>query len=180
MITSNETPKSPRRASWGLMCRHPAHWLAFGFGSGLAPVAPGTFGTLAAFPLYWLLAPWAHGIVYLAIVAAMLLIGLPACARTCQAMCMHDPGAIVWDEIVAFLLVLFFVPHQAVWMLVAFGLFRLFDAAKPFPIHLADRHIKGAFGIMFDDLLAAGYAILAFKIIYWAAGYFRGVPSLTS
>lgn len=161
------------------MCQHPAHWLSFGFGSGLAPVAPGTFGTLAAFPLYWLLASWTHGAAYLAVVAVLLLVGLPACDRTCRAMCMHDPGAIVWDEIVAFLLVLFFVPSRPAWMLLAFGLFRLFDAAKPFPIHLADRHIKGAFGIMFDDLLAAGYAVLAFKIIYWLTGYFQGTPGLT-
>jgi len=137
---------------------HPAHFLALGFGTGLSPKAPGTLGTLAAFPLYWLLAPlptWA----YWAAAAAACLAGVWICGRTGQALGEHDHGGIVWDEIAAFLLVLPWAPQTWWGFALAFGLFRLFDIWKPFPIGWLDARVPGGLGVMLDDLLAAAYAV---------------------
>ncbi|MGA7179534.1 MAG: phosphatidylglycerophosphatase A [Thiobacillaceae bacterium] len=142
---------------------HPAHFIALGFGSGLAPKAPGTFGTLAAFPLFWLVRLTSLP-EQLGIVAAAILIGIWACDLTGRHLGVHDSGHIVWDEIAAFVLVLIFTPQSAVWMAYAFGLFRLFDIWKPFPIGWLDRRIRGGPGVMLDDLLAAGYAVLVLSI----------------
>lgn len=138
---------------------HPAHFLSFGFGSGLSPVAPGTAGTLVAFPLYWLMQHWLSGTAILVVILLMFTVGVWACQYTGQALGVADYGGIVWDEIVAFLLVLCATPPTLAWYTAAFLLFRLFDIWKPFPIRYADKHIHGGFGVMFDDLLAAGYAI---------------------
>ena len=141
------------------LLKHPAHFLALGFGAGLASKAPGTWGTLVALPFY-LLAMWLGGIT--AVLAAAVLfffVGIWASARTGRALGVADHGGIVIYEIAAFLLVLAFTPANWPWVAVAFLLFRLFDIAKPWPIYLADKHIKGGFGVMFDDVLAAGYAI---------------------
>ncbi len=137
---------------------HPAHFIALGFGSGLAPRAPGTFGTLAAFPLFWALQLASLPVQILLVVAAFLL-GIWACGLTGQHLGVHDSGHIVWDEIAAFLLVLIFTPVGPLWMLYAFALFRLFDIWKPFPINWLDAAVKGGLGVMLDDLLAAGYAV---------------------
>ena len=142
---------------------HPAHFIALGFGSGLAPRAPGTFGTLVALPLFWLLQLTSLP-TQLVTVAAAILIGIWACGITGQHLGVHDSGHIVWDEIAAFLLVLIFTPARAMWMVYAFGLFRLFDIWKPFPIGLLDRRVKGGLGVMLDDLLAAGYALIVLFI----------------
>jgi len=142
---------------------HPAHFIALGFGSGLAPRAPGTFGTLVALPLFWLLQLTSLP-TQLVTVAAAILIGIWACGITGQHLGVHDSGHIVWDEIAAFLLVLIFTPALAMWMVYAFGLFRLFDIWKPFPIGLLDRRVKGGLGVMLDDLLAAGYALIVLFI----------------
>ncbi len=144
---------------------HPAHFLALGFGAGLAPKAPGTFGTLVAVPLFW----WClhlNGPGLAAIAGAVLfVIGIWASAVAGRALGVSDHGSIVIDEIAAFLLVLACTPQGWVWLLVAFGLFRLFDITKPWPIRLADQRIKGGFGVMFDDLLAAGYSILSLLLL---------------
>lgn len=138
---------------------HPAHFLALGFGSGLARVAPGTWGTLAALPLYFLLANFPAP-VYWALTGLALLAGVWICDITGRHLGVQDHGGIVWDEIAAFLTVLpFATPSWWGWLL-AFLLFRLFDIWKPFPIAWCDSHIKGGFGVMFDDVLAAGYSIL--------------------
>ena len=137
---------------------HPAHFLAFGLGAGLAPKAPGTAGTLVAVPLYFLLLPL--GSWYWLVVALALLVGVWLCAVAGRALGEHDHGGIVWDEIAAFLLVLPFAPQNAAGLALAFVLFRLFDIWKPFPIRWFDRHVPGGFGVMLDDVLAAGYAIL--------------------
>lgn len=142
------------------------YFLAFGFGSGLSPVAPGTFGTLAAFPLYWLLSG-VPGWVYLAIVAFFFVAGIAFCDAAGKALGVPDHGGIVWDEIVAMLLVLHFAPHTLAGFVVAFLLFRLFDIWKPFPIRWCDRRLKNGFGVMFDDLLAAIYAIICLRGIFW-------------
>ena len=153
---------------------HPAHLIAFGFGSGLAPKAPGTVGTLLGLPLFWLVATAAPDLPNrIILLVAAFLFGVWACARTGRALGVADHGGIVWDEIVAFALVLMFIPAQPftpagwLWIALAFALFRLFDILKPWPISLADARLKNGFGVMFDDLLAAGYAIAALKGLQW-------------
>lgn len=141
-----------------LLLAHPAHFFALGFGSGLAPKAPGTFGTLLGLPLYWLIASYALNI-QLIIITALFLIGIYCCDKTGKTLGVADHGAIVWDEIVAIMLVLVFAPFTWLGWLVAFCLFRLFDIWKPFPIRYFDAKLKNGFGVMFDDLLAAIYAI---------------------
>ena len=139
---------------------HPAHVLAFGFGAGLSPLAPGTAGTLLAWLLGWLLggvaAPW----LIVALAAALFVIGIWACDVTGRRLGVSDHGAMVWDEMVAFLLVLAIVPRELAWQAGAFVLFRLFDIAKPPPIRSLERRFRNGFGVMLDDLVAAGYVLL--------------------
>jgi phosphatidylglycerophosphatase A len=144
---------------------NPAHFIALGFGAGLAPVAPGTFGTLVAWPLFWLLDRHAEAIAFLMIVAALFVFGIAVCGRTARALGVEDPKAVVWDEIVAFLLVLFFTPRAWVWQGIAFALFRLFDALKPGPIRIIEARFRGGFGIMIDDLAAAFLTLVALACI---------------
>lgn len=139
--------------------RNPVHLLAFGFGSGLAPRAPGTFGTLAALPLWWLLAQtplWC----YLAVTLLVIAVGIPLCARTARDLGVHDHSGIVWDEIAGFLVTMVAVPVSVWSALAGFLLFRLFDITKPWPIGWLDRRVGGGTGIMVDDLLAGLYAAL--------------------
>lgn len=147
---------------------HPAHLIAFGFGSGLAPKAPGTVGTLLGWPLYWLVIAAAPDLPnQLVLLIASFLLGIWACGRSGRALGVADHGGMVWDEIVAFALVLLFTPPGWVWTGIAFLLFRFFDILKPWPIRLADRRLKNGFGVMFDDLLAAGYALAVIKGLQW-------------
>lgn len=148
------------------LLRQPSHLLAFGFGSGLAPRAPGTAGTLVAIPLFLLLM-LSPELVHYTTLAVLFVLGIPVCERANAALGVADHGSIVWDEIVAFMLVLEFTPAAFSWWLAAFLLFRLFDVWKPFPIRYFDSRIKGGFGVMFDDLLAAIYAIAALKGLQW-------------
>lgn len=144
----------------------PAYFIAFGFGSGLSPFAPGTAGTLAAFPIYGLI--YLLGLntaAYFALLSGLFLIGVWASHTSGRALGVADHGGIVWDEIVAFLLVLFFTPPGWAWSLLAFALFRFFDIVKPPPIRHFDKNWHGGLGVMFDDLLAAGYALLCMAII---------------
>jgi phosphatidylglycerophosphatase A len=142
--------------------QHPAHFFGLGFGSGLAPKAPGTLGTLVGFPLFWLISIYAFP-TQLIIITVLFLVGIYFCGVTGKALGVADHGGIVWDEIVAMMLVLAFTPNQWQWWLVAFLLFRLFDIWKPYPIRQCDAKLKNGFGVMFDDLLAALYAILAIE-----------------
>ena len=142
--------------------KNPVHFLAFGFGSGLAPKAPGTFGTLAAIPLWWLavqLPWWGYGLVLLAVIA----VGPYLCGRTATDLGVHDHGGIVWDEIAGYLLTMLLVPASWYAAVAGFLLFRLFDIAKPWPIGWIDRQVKGGTGIMVDDLVAAVYAWLCLQ-----------------
>ncbi|WP_036266345.1 phosphatidylglycerophosphatase A family protein [Methylobacillus glycogenes] len=148
------------------LLQHPAHFLALGFGSGLMPRAPGTSGTLAALPLFAVLM-YLPEVSHLPILAALFLIGIPLCGITGRNLGVNDHGSIVWDEIVAYMLVLEFTPKSWEWWLYAFLLFRLFDIWKPFPIRTLDRKIHGGFGVMLDDLLAAIYAIAVLKGLQW-------------
>lgn len=145
---------------------HPAHFVALGFGSGLAAKAPGTFGTLVAVPLFMALMP-TPGLVHLIAIALLFIVGIPIATQTGKALGVSDHGSIVWDEIVAFMLVLQFTPQTWLWWLLAFVLFRVFDIWKPFPIRQCDERLKGGFGVMFDDLLAAIYAIACLKVLQW-------------
>ncbi len=149
---------------------HPAHFIALGFGSGLAPKAPGTFGTLAALPLFWLLVQAGlDRTALLLIIAAGFALGIWACTVTGKNLGIPDHGSIVWDEIVAMWLVLAFTPANWLGWLAAFGLFRFFDILKPWPIRFFDARLKNGFGVMFDDLLAAAYALLLIKGWQWLA-----------
>lgn len=149
-----------------LLLSHPAHFFALGFGSGLAKKAPGTFGTVIGLPLFWLISSYTL-FIQLAVITALFLVGIYFCDKTGKALGVSDHGGIVWDEIVAMMLVLTFTPIQWQWWLVAFIAFRLFDIWKPFPIRQCDAKIKGGLGVMFDDLLAAIYAIASLKVLVW-------------
>ncbi len=137
--------------------RKPTHLLAFGFGSGLAPKAPGTFGTLVGIPLFLLLAGMPLP-AYLVVVAALFVVGIWLCGRASADLGVHDPGSIVWDEIVGLLVTLAAAPATPAVIAAGFVLFRLFDIVKPWPIGWLDRRVGGGFGIMVDDLLAGLYA----------------------
>jgi phosphatidylglycerophosphatase A len=143
---------------------HPAHIIAFGFGAGLARFAPGTFGTLAAWLPGWLLAG-AQPAILLALVAALFLLGVWACGVTGRHLGVHDHGSMVWDEIVAFLLVAALLPRGVEWQVAGFVLFRGFDIGKPPPIRWIERRWQGGFGVMFDDLVAAGYTLLVLALV---------------
>ena len=146
------------------MGRHPAYIIALGAGAGLVPAAPGTAGTLLAFPLSWLLAAYATPAGALAAIAGAFALGIWACGATGRALGAADHGAMVWDEVVAFALVLVFTPAGWPWQVGAFVLFRFFDIVKPPPIRYFDRRLKSGFGVMFDDLLAAGYTLLVLAV----------------
>ncbi len=151
---------------WKFLFSHPAHFLSLGLGTGLAKKAPGTFGTLVAFPLYILIDDFDF-YTELGIIAALFLLGVWLCDFTGKALGVSDHGSIVWDEVVAMMLVLTFLPHFYINYTVAFLLFRLFDIWKPFPIRQCDAHIKGGFGVMIDDILAAAYTIISVKALTW-------------
>lgn|SRR5690606_40872462 len=142
--------------------RNPVHFLAFGLGSGAAPVAPGTFGTLAAVPLYLLLARLPLGL-YLLVVLLAFALGVWLCGRCAEDIGEHDHGGIVWDEFVGFWLTMLAAPPGWTWLLAGFLLFRFFDVLKPFPINYFDKHVGGGLGIMLDDALAGSFAWFALQ-----------------
>lgn len=143
---------------------HPAHFFALGLGSGLVKKAPGTFGTLVGLPLFWLISGYTLTIQLIAI-SILFLLGIYVCEVTGKALGVSDHSAIVWDEIVAIMLVLTTIaPNWYLWLM-AFLLFRLFDIWKPFPIRQFDAKLKHGFGVMFDDLLAALYTIISMQLI---------------
>lgn len=146
----------------------PVHIVAFGFGSGLAPFAPGTFGTLAAIPLYWILSLFPLWF-YLVVVLIAAIAGIWICGESAKRLGVHDHGGIVWDEFVGFWITMIAAPSGLIWLLVGFVLFRVFDIWKPWPIYMADDKIHGGLGIMLDDVIAGIYAfgvmqVLAFVI----------------
>jgi phosphatidylglycerophosphatase A len=149
---------------------HPAHFLALGFGSGLAPFAPGTFGTLVAIPIAWELRAVTGDAGFALAIAALFAMGVWASAVTARDLGVADHGAIVVDEVAAFLLVLFFVGLEPVRVAVAFLLFRFFDIVKLPPAREIDRHWHGGLGVMLDDVVAAGYALLAFAVVVRVQG----------
>lgn len=142
-------------------------WLAFGFGSGYAPKAPGTFGTVAAIPIYLLVADLSL-ISYLVVVLLMAVIGIYLCGEASRQLGVNDHPGIVWDEIVGFLITMTAIPLSWEAVLLGFLLFRLFDIVKPWPIKWIDKRIHGGLGIMLDDILAGIFAgaVLHFVLAY--------------
>lgn len=148
------------------LLKNPIHALSLGFGTGLAPKAPGTFGTLVGVALYWLLCSLQLSLVlYIAITILCFAVGVWMCAYTAKALGVHDHPAIVWDEVVGYLVTMTFAPSGWLWMVIGFALFRLFDIWKPWPIRVIDRKVHGGFGIMFDDVLAGVYAAIVLALI---------------
>jgi phosphatidylglycerophosphatase A len=145
---------------------NPLHFLALGFGTGLSRIAPGTMGTLIAAPIFYGLMQTPEVIHYV-VIALLFLVGIPICAIAGRHLGVTDHSGIVWDEIVAFLLVLEFTTLSWQWWITAFLLFRLFDIWKPFPISYFDAKFKDGFGVMFDDLVAALFAIACMKGLQW-------------
>ncbi|OEY66639.1 phosphatidylglycerophosphatase A [Marinobacter sp. X15-166B] len=144
--------------------KNPVHLLAFGFGSGAFARAPGTWGSLAAIPV-WLLFFWLPPLAYWGVVALTFLVGIWLCGVTARHLKVHDHGGIVWDEFVGMWVALALIPDTLVGVLMAFLLFRFFDVLKPWPISWFDRRMPGGLGIMFDDLLAGLMALLSFWLI---------------
>ena len=149
---------------------NPVHFLALGFGSGLLKPAPGTWGTLSAVPLYYVLMQFlgSASVEYFAIIVVSFVAGIYLCGKTASDVGVHDHGAIVWDEIVGFLITMAIVPFSFVNIVLGFVLFRIFDIIKPWPIKLLDKHVHGGFGIMIDDVLAG---IFAWLLLYFSQPY---------
>ena len=157
---------APRKPTWRFLFSHPAHCIALGFGSGLSPIAPGTVGTLWAWVAFLVLQPHLNDRQWALLLGVGVLVGWWACTIAARHLALADPSPVVWDEILAFWLILWLVTPASLWaQLWAFALFRLFDAAKPGPVAWADALFKGrrgapigwaqGFGILLDDLVAA-------------------------
>lgn len=144
--------------------RNPVHLLAFGFGSGLAPKAPGTFGTALAVVLY-VLCPPLPWLWYLAGLAATFVVGIYLCGKTSRDLGVHDHGGIVWDEFVGYWITMFMAPAGWQWVAGGFVVFRVLDILKPWPIKWADRQVKGGLGIMLDDVIAGIMGALCLQAI---------------
>jgi phosphatidylglycerophosphatase A len=150
---------------------NPIHFLAYGFGAGLSPKAPGTMGTVVAIPIYVLLMVYAGSAVYLTVLAVALIGGIFICGYTARKMGIDDPKGVVWDEIVGYLITMLGLPLGWLWVIGGFLLFRLFDIWKPWPIRWVDRQVKGGVGIMLDDVIAAIFACVLLNL----AAYFLKV-----
>lgn len=164
-----------RRPTWRFLLSHPAHALALGFGSGLSPIAPGTVGTLWGWAAFLLLQPHLNDLEWALVLGVGALVGWWACTVTARDLGVADPSPVVWDEILAFWLILWLVTPASLWAQAgAFALFRFFDAAKPGPVAWADALFKGrrgapigwaqGFGILFDDVVAALCALLVIAL----------------
>ncbi|AMO69865.1 phosphatidylglycerophosphatase [gamma proteobacterium BDW918] len=147
------------------LLKNPVHLLSVGFGSGLAPKAPGTFGTIAALP-FWYVLQFLPPAYYVVVLILAFILGVYLCGATADALGVHDHGGIVWDEFVGLWIALFMVPMHLGWILLGFALFRLFDIWKPWPIRVLDAKVHGGFGIMIDDVLAGVYAYLTLQLLY--------------
>jgi len=171
---------SDARAPWGLMRSHLAHWISFGFGSGLSPVAPGTVATLWAWLSFLVIDAYVSDIGWMVLLVTGFILGVWACTFSGRALGETDNSSIVWDEIIAFWLVLWVLPKASdpaglavlgrvpEWAIqsVGFALFRFFDIAKPAPIGWVDAVTRDGFGVMADDLIAAGYTLLVAAVLF--------------
>ena len=154
---------------WRTVLTDPVHFLAFGFGAGLAPVAPGTVGTLVAVPLELatraLELPTRAGLVI-----AVCLIGVYLCGESARRLAAHDHPGIVWDEIAGYMITMLAAPDGWIWVAAGFVLFRIFDVLKPWPIRELDHGISGGVGIMLDDIVAGLFAGFLLLAVRWLAG----------
>ena len=176
MSAQVQPSKRDYRPPRALVLTTPEHLIAFGFGAGLAPFAPGTFGTVMGVP-FWLLLFWLPLKFYLGAVLLLFVLGCWACGRSAKLLGVHDYGGIVFDEVVGFLLTCvpllptfhLFESHAWAWLAAAFVLFRFFDILKPPPIGWLDEHVHGGFGIMLDDVVAGAYAAAVLWFSLWIA-----------
>ena len=148
---------------------NPIHLLAFGFGAGLSPKAPGTMGTVVAVLIYLVL-PSMPPIIYAGLVLLSFVFGIWICAKTAEDLGVHDHGGIVWDEFVGYWITMFMAPSGLFWVLLGFVLFRLLDIFKPWPIKWADKELAGGLGIMLDDVLAGIMAALCMQALVALVG----------
>lgn len=160
MTTSTDKPTFKR------LIRRPACLLALGFGSGLSPKAPGTFGTLAAIPFY-LLMQHLGLLTYLLVILASFVVGVWLCQQAADWLQTDDPSAVVWDEMVGFWITMIAAPSGWLWIVIGFVLFRIFDIWKPWPVSIADQKLHGGMGIMLDDVLAGIYAAMGLQLLAW-------------
>jgi len=159
------------------LLRNPVQFLAFGFGSGLSPAAPGTMGTLVAVPLFLLVnAAFENTALpllwYTLFVLVTAVAGVWICGRTSEQLQTHDHPGIVWDEFVGYWITMWAMPAGWLWVVIGFVVFRVYDIAKPWPIGALDRKVTGGFGIMIDDIVAGVMACITVHIALWlvAAG----------
>lgn len=145
----------------------PMYFVAFGFGSGLMPLAPGTWGTLAAIPFYLMLSG-THWSIYLSLTILAFFFGVWVSNKVSQELGVHDYKGIVWDEVVGYLLTMFMAPQGLIWVVLGFILFRVFDIWKPQPIGFIDQRVHGGLGIMLDDVMAAIPAWFIMQFLAWS------------
>ena len=151
------------------LIKNPVLFFAFGFGSGLAKNAPGTWGTLVGVPVYLLLVYFASNtLIYISVTVVCFLLGIWICDQTEKKLGLHDPGNIVWDEIVGLMVTMTFLPATYPWIIAGFIVFRFFDILKPWPIKWFDQHCTGGFGVMVDDVIAGLVACGILNFIHLA------------
>ena len=165
---SNKSNKEPANGKPTVVqvFKDPVLLLAFGFGSGLSPRAPGTAGSVMALAIYYLLLQGLSPLVYLLVVLLATVAGIYLCDAASRKLGVHDHGGIVWDEFAGLWLTLFALPAGVWWApLLGFALFRLFDIVKPFPISWLDKQVDGGLGIMIDDIVAGSFAFICLQLI---------------
>lgn len=150
---------------------HPIHFLAFGFGTGLSPKAPGTVGTLVAIPLFIIMSSLTT-LNYIILLLLIIIFSVYIAGESARRLGIHDHGGIVIDEICGYLVTMLFAPSEWLWIIVGFALFRLFDIAKPWPIRSIDQRLGGGLGIVLDDLMAGIYALLSLQLLMWGVSEF--------
>jgi len=177
-MSQSQTPDAALSPSF--QPSRPEHWLAYGFGAGLSPMAPGTLGTLVAIPIYLVLANL-PSLVYAVALAALIAVGIWACGKVAAESDEDDPPAIVWDEVVGFLVAMAAAPVVSLaWIIMGFLLFRLFDIYKPWPVSWAEKRFKGGLGIVADDLIAGAmtWVVLTFMAMIVSASLGHGVAPI--
>ncbi len=143
--------------------KYPVHFLAYGFGTGLAPFAPGTFGSFVGVALFWFMAPLG-AVSYAGIVIVLFVAGIFICGQTARDTSAVDPGFIVYDEIVGFMVAMYLMPREWRWIAAGFIIYRIFDIWKPFPIHIVEEKLPLGTAIMADDVIAGIYTLLVLQI----------------
>ncbi len=146
--------------------KNPWHFIAFGFGTGAIPIAPGTFGTLIAIPLYLFLTSYSQT-TYIAMTAAITFFSIWLCEKVSRETESHDHQGMCIDEIVGYLVTMIHAPYGWQWMLLGFILFRIFDIWKPWPIRQLDQQVKGGLGMILDDVAAGVYSLLIIQLVAW-------------